>query len=99
MAKKKDNSKIQKYKDEVVQVFLKISKNQKLFTEFLSDILTPSEFKSVSLRWQIIKRLSKGETHRFIAKELGIGISTVTRGSRELEDPNGAFSKIFKKSK
>ena len=65
--------------------------------EFLTDILTPVEFDALALRWQITKRLYKGETHRSIARSLGLGISTVTRGSRELRNKDGGFHLMLKK--
>ncbi len=65
--------------------------------EFLKDILTPAEFETMALRWQIVKKIDKGETHRSIAGDLGLGISTVTRGSRELRNKNGGFHLMLKK--
>lgn len=85
------------YKKEVIEIFSKISGDKELMFEFLRDILTPSEFDDVSLRWQIVKKLDKGETHREIAGDLGLGVSTVTRGSRELRNKNGGFSLVLKK--
>ena len=85
------------YKKEVVEIFSKISEDKELMFEFFRDILTPTEFDEVSLRWQIVKKLNKGETHREIAGDLGLGISTVTRGSRELRNKNGGFALVLKK--
>jgi TrpR family trp operon transcriptional repressor len=85
------------YKGEIIEVFSKISGNKELMFEFLRDILTPAEFDEVSLRWQIVKKLHKGEKHRDIAGDLGLGISTVTRGSRELRNKNGGFALVLKK--
>lgn len=85
------------YKKEVIEIFSKISGDEKLMFEFLRDILTPAEFNQVSLRWQIVKKLDKRETHREIAGDLGLGISTVTRGSRELRNKNGGFALVLKK--
>ena len=85
------------YKKEIIEIFSKISGDRELMFEFLRDILTPSEFNNISLRWQIIKKLDKGETHREIAGDLGLGISTVTRGSRELRNKNGGFTLVLKK--
>jgi len=78
------SNKITEYKKELVEVFSKIFGDKKLMTEFLTDILTPTEFEALALRWQIVKKLNKGETHRSIADDLSLGISTVTRGSRHL---------------
>jgi Trp operon repressor len=85
------------YKKEIIEVFSKISGDKELMFEFLRDILTPAEFDEISFRWQIVKKLNKGETHRSIAGDLGLGISTVARGSRELRNKNGGFALVFKK--
>ena len=90
-------NKILEYKKELVETFAKIFGDKKLMTEFLTDILTPTEFEALALRWQIVKKLKKGETHRSIAEDLGLGISTVTRGSRELRNKNGGFHLMLKK--
>ena len=92
------SKKIPEYKQELIKVFSKVYGDQKLMHEFLLDILTPSEFETLALRWQIIKKLNKGETHRSIAGDLGLGISTVTRGSRELRNKNGGFHLMLKKT-
>ena len=94
---KHKNKKIPEYKQELVEIFSKIHGDKDLMKEFLMDILTPAEFETMALRWQIVKKLQKGETHRFIAGDLGLGISTVTRGSRELRNKNGGFHMILKK--
>jgi TrpR family trp operon transcriptional repressor len=89
--------KLPEYKKELTEIFFKIHGDKKLMEEFLKDILTPSEYESVALRWQIVKRLRKGETHRHIAGDLGLGISTVTRGSNTLRNKNGGLNLILKK--
>jgi len=91
------SKKIPEYKKELVEVFSKINGDQRLVGEFLMDILTPAEFETLALRWQIIKKLNKGETHRAVAGDLGLGVSTVTRGSRELRNKNGGFHLMLKK--
>ncbi len=88
-----------KHEAELIAAFEKAGKNKILLQEFLLDILTPAEYKEMMIRWQIVKRLDKGEPQRTIAKELKIGIATVTRGSRELADKNGGFAQVLKKMK
>jgi len=90
---------IKKYQDEFIDVLESAAQNRQSLSEFLFDILTPSEYKEVVTRWQIVKRLAKGESQRTIAKDLKIGIGTVTRGSRELADANGGFALMIKKLK
>ena len=94
---KHKNKKIPEYKQELVEIFSKIHGDKDLMREFLMDILTPAEFETMALRWQIVKKLQKGETHRSVAGDLGLGISTVTRGSRELRNKNGGFHMMLKR--
>ncbi len=91
------SKKIPEYKQELVEIFSKIQGDKNLMKEFLMDVLTPAEFEALALRWQIVKKLNNGETHRSVAGDLGLGISTVTRGSRELRNKNGGFNLMLKK--
>jgi len=61
----------------------------------LLDILTPQEQESLSERWQLIKLLHSGMSQRDIATKLGISISKVTRGSRQLKYGSGGFKKFL----
>jgi len=88
-----------KYQDELTAVFMKAAEDKKTFEAFMLDILTPAEYAEIVLRWQIVKRLAKEEPQRTIARDLKIGIATVTRGSRELADREGGFAKLIKKMK
>ena len=76
---------------ELVEAFLK-NKSQSEMLEFLKGILTPKEFDEMVTRLQIVKLLKKGLPHQEIARRLGVGVATVTRGSRELRI--GRFKKI-----
>ena len=87
---------LDQYKKEVVEVIHKISKDKNLLADFVKDILTPHEFENISIRWQIVKRLSKGEHHQSIAEELHLGVATVTRGSREMRKKEGGFRRALK---
>ena len=90
----KNNSK--EYKKEVIGVLERAGERKGLMRDFVEDLLTPHEFENISFRWQIIKRLAKGEAHDKIAEELRLGISTVTRGSREMRNKEGGFHKVLK---
>jgi TrpR family trp operon transcriptional repressor len=52
--------------------------------DFLVGITTPSERAALSQRLEIVGRLLRNEPQLKIAKDLGVGIATVTRGSKEL---------------
>lgn len=93
----KKKEKLKEYKNELVNIFTKINGDKLLTYEFLLDIMTPAEFDEAAIRWQIVKKLKKGDTHRQVAGDLGIGISTVNRGSRELRNKNGGFALMLKK--
>ncbi len=90
----KNNS--DQYKKEVVEVIYKIAKDKEILADFIRDILTPHEFENIGVRWQIVKRLSKGEHHQSIAEDLHLGVATVTRGSREMRKKEGGFRKALK---
>ena len=90
----KSNSK--EYKKEVIEVLSRVGEKKALMRDFIEDLLTPHEFENIAFRWQIIKRLAKGEAHDKIAEELRLGISTVTRGSREMRNKEGGFHKVLK---
>ena len=94
---KKIHKKISEYKKELVEVFSQVRGDKRLMEEFLFDMLTPSEFETLALRWQLVKRLHKGETHRSIAGDLGLGVGTVMRGARELRNKKGGFALMLKK--
>lgn len=82
---------------EFVSVLKIAARDEQLLEDFLVDITTPGEREALWGRLQIIKKLHKGEPQRQIAEDLGVGIATVTRGSRELSSGTGAFLKVLKK--
>jgi Trp operon repressor len=90
----KNNS--EQNKKEVIEVIYKIAKNKTLLRDFVKDILTPREFENISVRWQIVERLAKGEHHQAIAEALHLGVGTVTRGSREMRNKEGGFQRALK---
>lgn len=71
-------------REELLSTFLKITSKKEL-ENFLEGILTPKELEEIPMRLQIVKMLKKGKPQHQIADELGIGIATVTRGSKELQ--------------
>ncbi len=61
------------------------SKNKELLEDFILGLTTPNERAVLLRRVEIIERLLAGESQHSIAADLGVGVSTVTRGSRELK--------------
>ena len=87
----------EKYTEELINIIHRNGEDKNLLREFLKDLLTPSEYRDMGIRWQIVKRLVKHGKHREIASDLKIGIATVGRGSRELNDKNGGFWLMVKR--
>jgi Trp operon repressor len=57
----------------------------------LEDLLTPAETEALGERWEIVKRLRAGATQREVATELGVSVTTVSRGARQLRYGTGGF--------
>jgi len=53
--------------------------------EFLESILTIKELIEISTRLEIVKQLKLGIPQQKIAKDLGVGVATITRGAHELK--------------
>lgn len=68
--------------------FLISTKSTKEMENFLLGILTPQELDELPMRLEIVKMLKKGVPQKEISRILGVGIATVTRGSRELKKGN-----------
>lgn len=77
--------------DDLVKTLLKLELDSEM-KNFLEGILTPKELLEIPMRLQIVRMLKKGIPQHQIAKELGIGIATVTRGSKEIQ--RGKFKYI-----
>ena len=80
----KRNHKERNYRRELINYLLAAGDPDSL-EQALVDLLTPSELSEISKRLQIFKLLEAGVPQRQIAEELGVGIATVTRGSRALK--------------
>ena len=64
----------------------KLNQTYEDIDDFLQGILTEKEREEIPIRLEIIKQLKKGVPQREIAKDLNIGIATITRGSKELKN-------------
>ena len=84
------------YKENLKAIISKID-NEKEAEIFLESLLTVKEYKEIATRIEILKRLNRGETQRNIAKDLGVSVSTVTRGSKELQKHGEELIKILEK--
>jgi TrpR family trp operon transcriptional repressor len=66
-----------------------------LIEAFLRCILTPAETADIATRWALVKDLDAKVPQREIAKNLGISLCKITRGSRELKKPDSAFRRML----
>lgn len=53
--------------------------------DLLEALLTPRERARLALRWRLVCLLVSGVHQRSIARQLGISLCNITRGSRELK--------------
>jgi len=62
---------------------------------FLRSLLTPAETADVAARWALVKALDRKTPQREIAKELGLSLCKITRGSRELKKQDSPFRRML----
>ena len=80
-----------KFLEDLIALLLSI-KTEGEMRDFLQGILTPGELVEIPHRLAIVKMLKKGISQHEVAGKLGVGIATVTRGSKELQ--KGRFQNI-----
>ncbi len=61
--------------------------------DFLYLLLSEKECLDIANRLAIVKMLDQGVVQRTIAKDLGVSLCKITRGSSELKRPNSAFKR------
>ncbi|HVA96823.1 MAG TPA: Trp family transcriptional regulator [Candidatus Acidoferrales bacterium] len=59
--------------------------SKKEMEALLRAILTPQELEELPKRLMIFEQLKKGTPQHEIAKKIGVGVATVTRGSLEIQ--------------
>ena len=62
---------------EISKILAKID-DSKTIEDFLLSILTPSEVKNISSRWEIVKRIENGLSQRKIATDLHLSLCKIT---------------------
>jgi TrpR family trp operon transcriptional repressor len=73
-----------KYLSPVVN-YLMTQTTEEHMSAALEGLLTPHEQQELINRLHIFELLSQGVSQRQVAQQLGVGIATVTRGSRALQ--------------
>jgi Trp operon repressor len=69
-----------------------------LIEDFLYCLFTPSEADEIAKRWALVKEIATGRPQREIAKDLGLSLCKITRGSRELKKENSAWKRVLARS-
>lgn len=82
-------------KTSLLRALRNAASSPELLDQFLTDLLTSKEYDELAARWEIVQRLANGEPQRTIAEEVGVGIATVTRGAKELQDMRGGFRRVL----
>ncbi|HVZ11415.1 MAG TPA: Trp family transcriptional regulator [Patescibacteria group bacterium] len=80
-----------KYLDSLIEVLMSIGSRGEMLN-FLQGIFTPKELVEIPTRLEIVKMLKSGVAQHEIAEKLGVGIATVTRGSKEIK--KGRFKNV-----
>jgi TrpR family trp operon transcriptional repressor len=65
-----------------------------LIEDLLRCLLTPAETADIAARWALVKALKQKTPQREIARDLGVSLCKITRGSRELKKSGSAFQRI-----
>jgi len=71
-------------------------KDEALIEGFIRSILTANEVREISSRWELVKRLDRGQSQRRIARDLGLSLCKITRGSRELKRTASPFRRMVR---
>jgi len=77
---------------------LAATKDPEAILAFLQSLLTANEIREISSRWELVKRLDQGQSQRQIARQLGLSLCKITRGSRELKKKGSPFKAMIEKS-
>lgn len=64
-------------------------KTEKECEQFLNDILTPNELKSIQERWRVAQLLMQKVSYRAISEKTGVSTATITRVARFLGEGKG----------
>mgnify|MGYP002629814166 CR=1 FL=1 len=79
---------------DLLDVFARMDESDEI-ARLLGDLLTPAEIDVIRERWLVVKLLASGQSQRAVRDTLGVSITTVSRGSRQLKYGNGAFVAAF----
>ena len=86
------------YVDETIRELchlIKVADSEEFTYQFFVNLFTAPERKDFANRWLLVKEIDKGTTQREIAKKFNMSLCKITRGSKELRQPDSAFRKML----
>ena len=83
--------------EDLVSAIHKINNFKDLY-DFLEDLCTPAELRSMADRWRVAKLLSKGISYRNIYDQTGVSTATITRVARSMTYGSGGYQAALEKS-
>jgi len=89
-----DDPRVEENLDELAGILAKTG-DSGFIKNLLRCLLTQAEVADIAARWALVKALKENVPQRKIARDLGISLCKIVRGSRELKKPHSAFQKIF----
>ncbi|MDR0312529.1 MAG: trp operon repressor [Treponema sp.] len=92
---KTDDPRVEENLSELALALAK-TKEPLLIKDFLRRLLTPAEAADIAARWALVKALEQKIPQREIARILGLSLCKITRGSKEMKNPDQAFQKMLK---
>ena len=85
-----------KARQELAKIFCEIDDPREM-EQLFQELFTPKEREDLFLRWELLKDLYHGKTHRAIAADHGISLCKITRGSKILKEKSSISNKILNK--
>jgi len=73
--------------------------DSELIADFLRSLLTEYEIDEITKRWALVRLIEEGMSQRNIAKELGLSLCKITRGSKQLKKEGSSFAKMLEISR
>ena len=80
---------------EALSQALVTQKSPKEMAQFLEDLCTPAELRTLADRWRVVGLLEKGFSYRDIYDQTGISTATVTRVARAMAYGEGGYRKAL----
>lgn len=65
--------------------------------QFLEDLCTRSELKAMAERWEVARRVARGESYRKVSEATGASTTTVTRVAQWLNYGTGGYKMVLER--